>query len=280
MIPMNPALMNNSQIVPRNRGVDVTDKLKKLYFAVSPFPPTIPFTASITVMVDNQPFVINNPSPTQTLNEWLRFRKEFTGTKRMCAEGGCGSCTVMMIETIDGKEEKKSVMSCLVPIASCNGKSIVTIKSLGNVRETLNPVAKRLGEYNGSQCGYCSPGMVMQMYSYLQNNPNPNVQDIEKHLDGNICRCTGYKPILDAFKSFAASSSGEEVAKAQPQTTTTTNCCGQNSVCCKRKPVTFPEHCKRLYIPRILNLTPEWYTVGSTLELSTLISQYPNQTKN
>eukprot|EP01113_Clastostelium_recurvatum_P035010 TRINITY_DN4821_c0_g1_i1.p1 TRINITY_DN4821_c0_g1~~TRINITY_DN4821_c0_g1_i1.p1 ORF type:complete len:1340 (+),score=354.41 TRINITY_DN4821_c0_g1_i1:272-4021(+) len=89
--------------------------------------------------------------------------------------------------------------------------NITTVEGIGSSRTGFHPIQERLADNNGSQCGYCSPGMVMQMYSLLENNSNPSRQDVEDHFDGNICRCTGYRPILDAMKSFCPE--GEETQK-------------------------------------------------------------------
>lgn len=86
---------------------------------------------------------------------------------------------------------------------SCDGYSITTVEGLGNKSTGLHSIQKRLAEKNGSQCGYCSPGFVMTMYTKLKNNPKPSKQEIEQSLDGNICRCTGYRAILDSMNSFA-----------------------------------------------------------------------------
>ncbi|CAG9813286.1 unnamed protein product [Phaedon cochleariae] len=141
--------------------------------------------------------------PETTLNTYLRKKAHLTGTKRMCLEGGCGSCTVAVEETINGKKNIFAVNSCLVSILSCHGWKIHTIDGIGNSLIGLHPIQKLLADNNGTQCGYCSPGMVMNMYA-LHESGQQTREQIENSFGGNICRCTGYRPILTAFKKLAS----------------------------------------------------------------------------
>ncbi|CAG9836996.1 unnamed protein product [Diabrotica balteata] len=140
--------------------------------------------------------------PETTLNQYLREKLHLTGTKRMCLEGGCGTCTVAVEETVNGKKKIFSVNSCLVSIFSCHGWTIHTIEGIGNPLIGYNPIQKTLAEHYGTQCGFCSPGMVMNMFA-LQSSGQDTKEEIENSFGGNLCRCTGYRPILEAFKSIA-----------------------------------------------------------------------------
>uniref|UniRef100_A0A182PHL5 Indole-3-acetaldehyde oxidase n=1 Tax=Anopheles epiroticus TaxID=199890 RepID=A0A182PHL5_9DIPT len=151
-----------------------------------------------------------------SLNTFIRDHAHLKGTKFMCREGGCGACVVTVSGEHPVTQERRSwaANSCLVSIFSCHGKDIVTIEGIGGRKTgTYHPIQRRLAEYGGSQCGYCSPGMVMSMYSLLASRKHDQHADttaepaltaaqIEQAFDGNVCRCTGYRPILDAFKSF------------------------------------------------------------------------------
>ncbi|CAG7826623.1 unnamed protein product, partial [Allacma fusca] len=103
-----------------------------------------------------------------------------------------------------GKETIRSVNSCLVPVFACDGWEISTVEALGNKATGYHPLQQRLAKFHGSQCGFCTPGWVMNFYSAIQSKQQISLADIEDITDGNICRCTGYRPILDAVKSLAA----------------------------------------------------------------------------
>ena len=137
----------------------------------------------------------------QTLLEFLRSDLGLTGSKLVCGEGGCGACSVIVSSPTDGAASK-TVNACLMPLCAADGLTITTIEGVGSSKAP-HPVQQRLAESFSSQCGFCSPGMVMSIVNELQNNPAPTVASLEHCLGSNLCRCTGYRPILDAAKSFA-----------------------------------------------------------------------------
>ncbi|XP_078070968.1 uncharacterized protein LOC144495034 isoform X2 [Mustelus asterias] len=172
--------------------------------------PTEDCTASghFMVRVNGVSYDVKDEDPQITLAEYLRSILHLCGTKTMCHEGGCGCCVVVIEYDDPMKPERrvvKSMNSCLFPIGSLlslKNHQVITVEALGSVKKGLHPIQQRLADYNGSQCGYCSPGFVMQMYGLLKNNATPSAQEVEDNFDGNVCRCTGYRPILDAMKSF------------------------------------------------------------------------------
>ncbi|KAJ2070072.1 hypothetical protein GGH13_004290 [Coemansia sp. S155-1] len=158
---------------------------------------------SILFYLNGQRVVVDQPDLDMTLLQYLRSTG-LTGTKLGCGEGGCGACTVM-ISRYDIDESRiihASVNACLCPLATVDGKHVTTVEGLGTSARP-HPVQERIALLHGSQCGFCTPGFVMSLYTLLRNNPNPTEHEIEECFDGNLCRCTGYRPILDAAKTFA-----------------------------------------------------------------------------
>ncbi|KNC55296.1 xanthine dehydrogenase/oxidase [Thecamonas trahens ATCC 50062] len=138
-----------------------------------------------------------------TLLDHLRDIEGLTGTKASCREGGCGACAVQVVRA-GGGPGTGSINACLCPLASLEGASVTTVEGVGSSKTGLHPIQERLAAANGSQCGFCTPGMVMAAYSLVQSLDGPPTHaDIEHALDGNLCRCTGYRAILSAFGTLA-----------------------------------------------------------------------------
>jgi carbon-monoxide dehydrogenase small subunit len=132
--------------------------------------------------------------PLQTLQELLRYDLHYTATKSGCKQGGCGSCTVL----VDGEP----MMSCLLPVEDVAGKSVTTLEGL-TPPDGLDPVQEAFFEEYGTQCGYCTPGMIVVSKALLDKNPAPTRDEIVAALTGNFCRCTGYEPIINAVNAAA-----------------------------------------------------------------------------
>jgi carbon-monoxide dehydrogenase small subunit len=133
-------------------------------------------------------------APNQTLLEALRDTLGLVGTKRGCDLGACGACTVL----INGEAH----LSCLMLALDAVGKEVVTIEGLSSEAE-LHPIQTAFVEKGGVQCGFCTPGMIMTAKSILDEEPHPTEEIIKKKMAGNLCRCTGYKKIIEAVVSVA-----------------------------------------------------------------------------
>lgn len=161
---------------------------------------------TLSFYVNDEQVVIDNPEPTQLLIDFLRYGElGLTGTKLSCGEGGCGACTVMLsrYDAERGEVVDRAINACLRPVCSLDGMMVTTTEGIGSTRQELDPVQYAIAAYNGSQCGYCTPGFVMNMFTMLRNEPKPTQRAVEDNFDGHICRCTGFRPILQAMKSFA-----------------------------------------------------------------------------
>jgi xanthine dehydrogenase/oxidase len=148
---------------------------------------------AVSFSVNGAKYVLEDIDPVGTLGDWLKEQAGLKGTKTMCKEGGCGACVVALTRK-DTRLQKRLTMaitSCLFPLVAVDGCSVTTTDGIGNSLSGFHPIQERLAEHNGSQCGFCSPGMVMNMYSLLKENSKPTKQQIENSFDGNICRCTG-----------------------------------------------------------------------------------------
>ncbi|XP_031813076.1 aldehyde oxidase isoform X1 [Sarcophilus harrisii] len=161
-----------------------------------------------------------NADPETMLLSYLRKKLRLTGTKYGCGGGGCGACTVMISRYDPGTKKIRhySANACLLSICSLYGTAVTTVEGIGNTKTRIHPVQERIAKCHGTQCGFCSPGMVMSLYSLLRNIPKPSMDQLMEALGGNLCRCTGYRPIVDACKTFCK----------------TTDCCQgkENGICC------------------------------------------------
>jgi aerobic carbon-monoxide dehydrogenase small subunit len=132
--------------------------------------------------------------PHETLLEVLRERLQLTGTKHGCELGECGACTVLL--------DDQPVLSCLALAVECEGRRVATIEGLASGGR-LHPLQDAFADLGGSQCGYCSPGMIMTAKALLDRHPHPTRDEVKAALAGNLCRCTGYLQIVDAVMKAA-----------------------------------------------------------------------------
>lgn len=133
-----------------------------------------------------------------TLLDYIRLNKSLKGTKEGCAEGDCGACTVLVGRLTDDGLSYETVNSCIRFMGSLNACHIVTVEHLKGKDGELHPVQQAMVNQHGSQCGFCTPGFVMSLYALWMTTPNPTNMQIERALQGNLCRCTGYEPIIKA----------------------------------------------------------------------------------
>ncbi len=141
----------------------------------------------------NKKVVIADAPAGKTVLDFVRYQRNLTGTKIGCREGDCGACTVLVGDIKKGKLEYQSMTSCLMPLANAHGKHIVTIEGLN--LEKLSPVQQAIVDEGGTQCGFCTVGFVVSLSGYVMDKSAPDYEAAIAAIDGNICRCTGYKSL-------------------------------------------------------------------------------------
>ncbi|MEX1215632.1 xanthine dehydrogenase small subunit [Saccharospirillum sp.] len=148
-------------------------------------------------LLNRQPVTLATTDPDLTVLDYLREQAHLTGTKEGCASGDCGACTIVVGELTDQGLRYRSLNSCITFVHSLHGKQLLTVEHLEQ-EGALHPVQQALVEHHGSQCGFCTPGFVMSLFALYHSDAPPNREAVLTALSGNLCRCTGYRPIIDA----------------------------------------------------------------------------------
>ncbi|WP_127145320.1 xanthine dehydrogenase small subunit [Pelagibacterium montanilacus] len=146
---------------------------------------------------------LGDVAPDRTLLDFLRLDRVLRGTKEGCAEGDCGACTVLIGAHEGADLHYLTANACIVFVGALDGRHVVTIEHLKGPDGALHPIQQAMVEHHGSQCGFCTPGFVMSLYGMWMTNPEPSVREVEMALQGNLCRCTGYAPIVRAARSIS-----------------------------------------------------------------------------
>jgi len=149
---------------------------------------------TLTLAVNGQTYE-RQVEPRLLLSDFLRHELGLSGTHVGCEHGVCGACTILF----DGQ----SIRSCLALAVQANGHSLTTVEGLAKSQTELHPIQQAFWEAHGLQCGFCTPGILMTLVPFLEENPSPSEADIREAISGNLCRCTGYQHIVDAVKLAA-----------------------------------------------------------------------------
>src|SRR5690242_12274064 len=167
-------------------------------------------SGSLEFILNGKPVRVESVSPNTTLLEFLRANG-LTGTKEGCAEGDCGACSVAIIERgANGRPTYRAINSCLVPVCLMAGREIVSVEGVG-CSASPHPVQRTMAEGYGSQCGYCTPGFICSLFEGYYRSDLKTGDDLDEQLAGNLCRCTGYRPIRDAaVEAFSGRRRGDE----------------------------------------------------------------------
>ncbi|XP_076048889.1 uncharacterized protein LOC143029787 [Oratosquilla oratoria] len=255
---------------------------------------------TVTFTVNGETYKVGPEHPVGTsLATYLRSQG-LTGLQISCREGGCGSCAVV-VEVADphtGDNKAYSVNACQTELHGCQGWAVTTVEGLGNTRDGLHPIQEHLVKNSGTQCGFCSPGMVMAMYGITQSKPSWTAEDVEHNMDGNLCRCTGYRPILDAFKSVTpldieeahkskccAKGNGECSGKTKGSCDSSpSSSASSKSICCRSKTKDGKAKAELPSSPSTFTSSVtdvngvQWYQPTSMQELYTLMGHIPQTT--
>jgi len=167
----------------------------------------------IQFLLNHHSISLDNVDPNLTVLQYLRDHLALTGTKEGCASGDCGACTVVVAKLSDTQPSEliyQSINACITFIGTLHGKQLITVEHLKQ-GSNLHPVQQSMVDNDGSQCGFCTPGIVMSSFALNKNNPSPNRKQVVEALAGNLCRCTGYRSIIDsALQSVKQSDSFAE----------------------------------------------------------------------
>jgi xanthine dehydrogenase small subunit len=164
--------------------------------------------APLQFILNGKPCSEESAPPTTTVLDWLRSRARLTGTKEGCAEGDCGACTIVLGRCVDGRLQYQAVNSCLMMLPQIDGCAVITVEGLSAEDGSLHPVQQALVDAHATQCGFCTPGFVMAMFAFQQGGEPQTFEQatdtlIHEALAGNLCRCTGYRSIVEACRRVA-----------------------------------------------------------------------------
>jgi xanthine dehydrogenase small subunit len=167
----------------------------------------------IRFLLDGEVRELADVDPTLTVLNWLRYDARRTGTKEGCAEGDCGACTVVLGELEGGRVRFRAVNACILFAPMLDGRALFTVESLGR-EGALHPVQQAMVDLHGSQCGFCTPGFVMSLYAVQREGAPADAASLKDALAGNLCRCTGYGPILAAGEAMGAATDDDAALAA------------------------------------------------------------------
>jgi len=230
-------------------------------------------SSDIEFVYQHEIFKIKNPDSNETLLNYIRTKLKKTGTKEGCAEGGCGACTVVLGELKNNDIIYTAINSCITFLPTLSGKQLILVEDLVSKDNTLHPVQEAMVKYHGSQCGFCTPGFVMSLFSMFKNYSKYKESVIKDSIAGNLCRCTGYKPIIKAAKSLQTKNKIDNFTKNKKKTISLLKKIGNKSIFIYKKN-------KRYFAPRyvtelkkILKKNPKSKLLSGGTDLSLVVTK-------
>jgi xanthine dehydrogenase small subunit len=159
---------------------------------------------TLRFILNDRGIELSDLSATRTLLDFLRLDRKLVGSKEGCAEGDCGACTVLVGRLRGDELIYEAVNACIYFVGALDGAHVVTVEHLSPLNGPLHPVQQAMVDHHGSQCGFCTPGIVMSLYALWMQKPEPATAEVEQALQGNLCRCTGYAPVIRAAKAISS----------------------------------------------------------------------------
>ncbi len=173
---------------------------------------------AVRFLLGHEPRELRSLDPNLTVLNWLREVERRTGTKEGCAEGDCGACTVVLGELEGDRIRYRAVNACILFAPQLDGRQLITVEHLRGPDGSLHPVQRAMVECHGSQCGFCTPGFVLSLFALYHEESAPTRQRILDVLAGNLCRCTGYRPIVAAARRMYELGEGDQFGAREPET--------------------------------------------------------------
>ena len=216
---------------------------------------------------------VKNPNPNEILLSYVRTKLGKTGTKEGCAEGGCGACTVVLGELKNNNINYSAVNSCIMFLPTLHGKQLILVEDLISKNGTLHPVQQAMINYHGSQCGFCTPGFVMSLFSMFKSQTRFKDSIIKDCISGNLCRCTGYQPIVKAAKSLNNKNKIDHFTKNKENTINLLKKINKESIVIYRKDKKYfaPRYTQEL--KKILKRNVNSYLLGGGTDLSLIVTK-------
>ena len=227
-------------------------------------------SSTIKFVHDDRIIEIKNPNPNETLLNYVRTNLKKTGTKEGCAEGGCGACTVVLGEFKNNRINYNAINSCIMFLPTLQGKQLILVEDLVSKDGSLHPTQQAMVNYHGSQCGFCTPGFVMSLFSMFKNYPRFKNSIIKDSISGNLCRCTGYQPIVKAAKSLNSKNKIDHFSKNQKRTINLLKKISNKSIAIYRKDKKYfaPRYVQELKKILKKNINADFLSGGTDLSLS------------
>jgi xanthine dehydrogenase small subunit len=169
---------------------------------------------AVQFLLNGKPCSEDSAPPSMTVLDWLRTRARLTGTKEGCAEGDCGACTIVLGHDVDGSLQLRAVNSCLMMLPQIDQRAVFTVEGLAGPDGALHPVQQAMIDADATQCGFCTPGFVMAMFAFHHGGEAADSALMHEALAGNLCRCTGYRSIVEACRRIAQGPADRFVAEA------------------------------------------------------------------